>query len=152
MDKKLLILSIMVLTLLVVGIGFVSAQDIVEKDNTMTIQQRVRMRLFGSKEDNALITPEFLEDEEVVAKIAEHNGMTVDEVRDVISEHKDRFLKFGEKGQGHMDKGTRHMDMGEKMEKLLENEDFLSEMAQRHGVSVEELKTWLESSPLLKNR
>ena len=95
----------------------------------------------------ALITPELFEDEEFLAKIAEHNGMTVEEVKEIIADHKKKHEKFKEKYGNHMSK-----EPGSRIKYILENDDLLKEIAAKKGVTVDELRTWYESCPYLEKR
>ncbi len=147
MNKKVIVASVLVLSLFVVGLGFVSAQETnIENGEGTTIQNR--MRSLMGKLKRPLITPELLEDSEIQEKIAQHHGITIEEVNEIIEAKKEMMENRREnfsKRKGHM--GGK-MRMGERINKIIEDEELLNKIATEKGISVDELKQWLEDSPL----
>ncbi|SHJ67896.1 hypothetical protein SAMN02745227_00427 [Anaerobranca californiensis DSM 14826] len=143
MNKKIVI-TVLVLSIFVVGLGFVSAQE--TEEGTRFFNRRNLNLRFGMKEGQCT---NLLDDQERLEKIAELKGMTVEELQEFLAEKREK-MENGENLQMRRMKGFRgRIGNGQIINRLLEDEELLKEFAEKKGVSVEELKEWLEKAPFL---
>lgn len=143
MNKKIVI-TVLVLSIFVVGLGFVSAQE-TEEGGRFFNRRNLNLR-FGMQQG---ICTNLLDDQERLEKIAELKGMTVEELQEFLAEKREKMESIGNCRFGRM-KGFRgRIGNGQIINRILEDEELLKEFAEKKGVSVEELKEWLEKAPFL---